>query len=155
MDGSQAAVHGPVDVQDIGCDFYAVTGHKLYGPSGSGAIYVKAARMAEMRPFMGGGDMIRDVMKDAVTYNSGPHRFEAGTPGIVQQIGLGVALDYMMGLGMEAIAAHEASLATYAAQQLGGLDGVRLQGTAQGKGGDIFLHLGWPRPCPRYFHGAR
>ncbi|MDP4991915.1 MAG: cysteine desulfurase, partial [Marivita lacus] len=98
VDGSQAAVHMPVDVQDIGCDFYAVTGHKLYGPSGSGAIYVRKARMAEMRPFIGGGDMIREVTRDTVTYNDPPMKFEAGTPGIVQTIGLGVALEYMMGL---------------------------------------------------------
>ena len=89
VDGSQAAVHMPVDVQDLGCDFYAITGHKLYGPSGSGAIYIRKERMAEMRPFMGGGDMIREVHKDEVTYNDPPMKFEAGTPGIVQQIGLG------------------------------------------------------------------
>ena len=87
VDGSQAAVHMPVDVQDLGCDFYAITGHKLYGPSGSGAIYVRRDRMAEMRPFLGGGDMIREVTKDSVTYNDPPMRCEAGTPGIVQTIG--------------------------------------------------------------------
>ena len=95
VDGSQGAVHMPVDVQDIGCDFYAVTGHKLYGPSGSGAIYIKSERMAEMRPFIGGGDMIREVTKDAVSYNDPPMMFEAGTPGIVATIGLGVALDFI------------------------------------------------------------
>ena len=100
VDGSQAAVHMPVDVQDIDCDFYAVTGHKLYGPSGSGAIYIKSDRMAEMRPFIGGGDMIREVTKDAVSYNDPPMKFEAGTPGIVQMIGLGVAIDYMMALSL-------------------------------------------------------
>ena len=110
VDGSQAAVHMPVDVQDIGCDFYAVTGHKLYGPSGSGAIYIRPERMAEMRPFMGGGDMIRDVGREVITYNSPPMMFEAGTPGIVQQIGLGVALDYMMDLGMQNIADYEKAL---------------------------------------------
>ena len=115
VDGSQAAVHMAVDVQDIGCDFYAITGHKLYGPSGSGAIYIKPERMAEMRPFMGGGDMIRDVgREEEVTYNTPPMMFEAGTPGIVQQIGLGVAVDYMMGIGMQEIAAHEASICAYA-----------------------------------------
>ncbi|MBQ1202533.1 MAG: cysteine desulfurase, partial [Loktanella sp.] len=93
VDGSQAAVHMPVDVQALGCDFYAITGHKLYGPSGSGAIYVRRERMAEMRPFMGGGDMIREVGRDTVTWNDPPMMFEAGTPGIVQMIGLGVALD--------------------------------------------------------------
>ena len=83
VDGSQAAVHEPVDISDIGCDFYAVTGHKLYGPSGSGAIYIKADRQREMQPFIGGGDMIREVRKDTVTYNDPPMKFEAGTPGIV------------------------------------------------------------------------
>lgn len=133
VDGSQGAVHMPVDVQDIGCDFYAITGHKLYGPSGSGAIYIRPERMAEMRPFMGGGDMIKDVSKDAVTYNEPPMKFEAGTPGIVQTIGLGVALDYMMDVGMENIAAHEADLRSYAQQRLTGLNWINLQGTAAGK----------------------
>ena len=113
VDGSQAAVHMPVDVQDIGCDFYAVTGHKLYGPSGSGAIYIRPERMAEMRPFMGGGDMIRDVGREVITYNSPPMMFEAGTPGIVQQIGLGVALDYMMDIGMHNISDHEKNPVSY------------------------------------------
>ncbi len=134
VDGSQAAVHMPVDVQTIGCDFYAVTGHKLYGPSASGAIYINRARQAEMRPFMGGGDMIREVTRDGVSYNDPPHKFEAGTPGIVQQIGLGVAIDYMMGLGMDAIAAHEADLRDYAQSRLAGLNWLNVQGTAPGKG---------------------
>ncbi len=133
VDGSQAAVHMPVDVQDIGCDFYAVTGHKLYGPSGSGAIWIAADRMAEMRPFIGGGDMIREVTRDAVTYNDPPMKFEAGTPGIVQQIGLGVALEYMMGLGMDAIAAHEERLRDYARMRLGGLNWLSVQGTSADK----------------------
>ena len=134
VDGSQAAVHMPVDVQDIGCDFYCVTGHKLYGPSGSGAIYVKSDRMAEMQPFMGGGDMIREVTKDAVIYNDAPMKFEAGTPGIVQTIGLGVALDYMTGIGLENIAAHEAGLRDYAVQKLSGLNWIQVQGTTPDKG---------------------
>jgi cysteine desulfurase/selenocysteine lyase len=133
VDGSQAAVHMPVNVQDIGCDFYAVTGHKLYGPSGSGAIYVRQARMAEMRPFIGGGDMIREVTRDTVTYNDPPMKFEAGTPGIVQTIGLGVALEYMMGLGMENIAAHERDLRDYARARLDGLNWVSVQGTTRDK----------------------
>ena len=133
-DGSQAAVHMPVDVQAIGCDFYAITGHKLYGPSGSGAIWVSAARQAEMRPFLGGGDMIREVGCDTVSYNDPPMKFEAGTPGIVQQIGLGVALDYMMGLGMENIAAHEADLRSYAQGRLAGLNWLNIQGNAPQKG---------------------
>ena len=134
VDGSQAAVHMPVDVQDIGCDFYAITGHKLYGPSGSGAIYISKERMAEMRPFLGGGDMIREVTRDAVTWNDPPMKFEAGTPGIVQMIGLGVALDYMMGVGMEAIAAHERHLRDYARDRLNGLNWLNVQGQSATKG---------------------
>ncbi|ATX66189.1 cysteine desulfurase [Roseinatronobacter bogoriensis] len=134
VDGSQAAVHMPVDMQAIGCDFYAVTGHKLYGPSASGAIYISRARQAEMRPFLGGGDMIREVTRDTVIYNDPPHKFEAGTPGIVQQIGLGVAIEYMMAQGMEAIAAHETDLRDYAQQRLAGLNWLTIQGTAPGKG---------------------
>jgi len=134
VDGSQAAVHMPVDMQEIGCDFYAVTGHKLYGPSASGAIYISRARQAEMRPFLGGGDMIREVTRDTVTYNDPPHKFEAGTPGIVQQIGLGVAIDYMMAQGMEAIAAHEADLRDYAQGRLAGLNWLNVQGNAPEKG---------------------
>ena len=128
VDGSQAAVHMPVDVAELGCDFYAITGHKLYGPSGSGAIFIKKERMAEMRPFLGGGDMIREVHKDAVTYNDPPMMFEAGTPGIVQTIGLGVALEYMMDLGMENIAAHEDTLRDYARTRLDGLNWLNVQG---------------------------
>ncbi len=134
VDGSQAAVHMPVDLADIGCDFYPITGHKLYGPSGSGAIYVKRERMAEMRPFMGGGDMIREVSKDAVSYNAPPMMFEAGTPGIVQTIGLGVALEYMMGLGMQNIAAHERDLCAYARSRLDGLSWLNIQGQSATKG---------------------
>jgi cysteine desulfurase/selenocysteine lyase len=133
-DGSQAAVHLPVDVRDLGVDFYPITGHKLYGPSGSGAIYVRADRQAEMRPFLGGGDMIREVTRDDVIYNDPPHKFEAGTPGIVQQIGMGVALEYLMALGMENIAAHERTLASYARERLKGLNWLSVQGDAPGKG---------------------
>jgi len=133
VDGSQAAVHMPVNLDEIGCDFYAITGHKLYGPSGSGAIFVKKERLAEMRPFMGGGDMIREVSKDEVSYADPPMKFEAGTPGIVQTIGLGVALEYMMGLGMENIAAHEERIRDYAAQRLSGLNWLQLQGRAPDK----------------------
>lgn len=134
VDGSQAAVHMPVDVQAIGCDFYAVTGHKLYGPSGSGAIFIRRERMEEMRPFLGGGDMIRDVGRDAVTYNDPPMKFEAGTPSIVAQIGMGVALDYMMGLGMANIAVHERDLRDYARARLAGLNWLNLQGNSETKG---------------------
>lgn len=134
VDGSQAAVHGPADVDEMGCDFYAITGHKLYGPSGSGAIFMRRERMAEMRPFLGGGDMIRTVTQDAVTYADPPMKFEAGTPGIVQQIGLGVALDYLMDLGMENVAAHERALRDYARQRLSGLNWLQVQGEAPDKG---------------------
>lgn len=141
VDGSQGAVHMPVDVQDIGCDFYAITGHKLYGPSGSGAIYIKPERMAEMRPFFGGGDMIKEVHRDQVIYNDPPMKFEAGTPGIVQQIGLGVALEYLMDIGMENIAAHEASLRDYAQSKLTGLNWLQVQGNAPGKAAIFSLTL--------------
>ncbi|QFS82809.1 putative cysteine desulfurase [Roseivivax sp. THAF40] len=133
VDGSQAAVHMPLNLDDLGADFYAITGHKLYGPSGSGAIFVHRDRLAEMRPFMGGGDMIREVHKDSVTYADAPMKFEAGTPGIVQTIGLGVALDYMMNLGMENIAAHEATLRDYARGRLDGLNWLSVQGTTENK----------------------
>ncbi|MFY9209910.1 MAG: cysteine desulfurase [Aestuariivita sp.] len=134
VDGSQAAVHMPVDVSDIGCDFYAITGHKLYGPSGSGAIYMKRERMNEMRPFIGGGDMIKEVHRDLVIYNEPPMMFEAGTPGIVQTIGLGVALEYMMAVGMDQIAAHERLLRDYTSARLGGLNWLQVQGTSDTKG---------------------
>ncbi|MBD3802664.1 MAG: cysteine desulfurase [Thioclava sp.] len=144
VDGSQAAVHGPVDVDDIGCDFYAITGHKLYGPSGSGAIFIRKERMAEMRPFLGGGDMIDTVTRDSVTYNKPPMKFEAGTPGIVQQVGMGVALDYLMQIGMENIAAHERSLRDYAQEKLTGLNWLNVQGNAPDKGAIFSLTLNDP-----------
>ena len=144
VDGSQAAVHMPVDVVDLGADFYAFTGHKLYGPSGSGAIYIRAERQAEMRPFLGGGDMIREVSREAVTWNDPPMKFEAGTPGIVQQIGLGVALEYMMGLGMENIAAHERRLRDYARDKLAGLNWLQVQGNSAGKGAIFSFTLEGP-----------
>ena len=144
VDGSQAAVHMPVDVRDIGCDFYAITGHKLYGPSGSGAIYISAARQAEMRPFIGGGDMIRDVTRDTVTYNDPPMKFEAGTPAIVPQIGLGVALDYLTGLGMANIASHEARLRDYARARLAGLNWLTVQGNSADKGAIFSFTLQGP-----------
>lgn len=134
IDGSQAAVHQPVDVQDIGCDFYAITGHKLYGPSGSGAMYIRRDRQLQMQPFLGGGDMIREVSRDAVLYNDPPMKFEAGTPGIVQQIGLGVALDYLMDLGMANIASQERVLRDYAQSRLQGLNWLHVQGQSATKG---------------------
>ncbi|EAQ01080.1 cysteine desulfurase SufS [Pseudooceanicola batsensis HTCC2597] len=144
IDGSQAAVHRPVDVRQIGCDFYAITGHKLYGPSGSGALFARAERQAEMRPFIGGGDMIREVTRDNVTWAEPPMKFEAGTPGIVQTIGMGAALDYLEGVGMKNIAAHEADLAAYATERFDGLNWLRLQGTAPGKGAIFSFTLEGP-----------
>ena len=141
VDGSQAAVHMPVDVQDLDCDWYVMTGHKLYGPSGIGVLYGKMDRLKEMRPFMGGGEMIVEVTEDAVTYNEPPHRFEAGTPPIVQAIGLGYALDYMENIGRAAIAAHEADLAAYAHQRLSSVNSLRIIGTAPGKGGIFSFEL--------------
>lgn len=141
VDGSQGAVHAPVDVQDLGCDFYAITGHKLYGPSGSGAIYVHPDRMAEMRPFLGGGDMIRDVTRETVSYNDPPMKFEAGTPAIVSTIGFGVALDYLMDVGMENIAAHEAKIRDYANQKFSGLNWLTIQGNSANKAAIFSLTL--------------
>ena len=144
VDGSQGAVHAPVDMQDIGCDFYAITGHKLYGPSGSGAIYIRADRQAEMRPFFGGGDMIREVHKDAITYADPPLKFEAGTPGIVQQIGFGAALEYLMDLGMEKVAAHEEQLRDYTRSKLDGLNWLQTQGTTKDKAAIFSFTLDGP-----------
>ena len=134
VDGSQAAAHMPVNITDIGCDFYAITGHKLCGPSGSGAIFIDKDRMLEMRPFMGGGDMIREVHKNIVIYNDPPMMFEAGTPGIVQTIGFGVALDYLMSVGLHNIAAHENKLLSYALSGLQALEWLTLQGNATDRG---------------------
>jgi cysteine desulfurase/selenocysteine lyase len=141
VDGSQGAVHMPVDVQDLDCDWYAITGHKLYGPSGIGVLYGKKERLAEMRPFMGGGEMIVEVTEDNVTYNDPPHRFEAGTPPIVQAIGLGYALDYMEGLGRAAIAAHEEGLRAYAHERLSAINSLRIIGNAPGKGAIFSFEL--------------
>ncbi len=141
VDGSQGAVHMPVDVQDLGCDWYAVTGHKLYGPSGIGVLWGKMDRLRDMDPFMGGGEMIIEVSKDRVTYNEPPHRFEAGTPPIVQAIGLGYALDYMESLGRPAIAAHEESLRAYAHERLSAINSLRIIGNAPGKGAIFSFEL--------------
>ena len=133
-DASQLAVHGQVDVQDLDVDFLVVTGHKLYGPTGIGALYGKADRLADMPPFNGGGEMIGEVTMETITYNEPPHRFEAGTPPIVQAVGLGAALDYMEGVGRADIAAHEAELTAYAHERLGAINSLRIIGTARGKG---------------------
>jgi cysteine desulfurase/selenocysteine lyase len=135
VDGSQGAVHLKVDVQDLGVDFYVFTGHKLYGPTGIGVLYGRYDLLAEMQPFNGGGEMIDTVTRDAVTYNEPPHRFEAGTPPIVQAIGLGAAIEYVEAIGKDAVAAHEAELTSYAMERLSRINSLRLIGTAPGKGG--------------------
>ncbi|MDX5593819.1 cysteine desulfurase [Pseudovibrio sp. SPO723] len=134
LDGSQSAVHMPVDVQDIGCDYYVFTGHKLYGPSGIGVLYGKPEALDRLRPFNGGGEMIKDVYEDTVTYADPPHRFEAGTPPIVQAIGLGAAIQYVEALGRENIANHELVLRDYAQQRLSEINSLRIFGNAANKG---------------------
>ncbi len=134
LDGCQAAVHMPVDVQALDVDFYVFSGHKLYGPTGIGVLYGKAEHLAAMRPFRGGGEMIREVAKDAVTYGDAPHRFEAGTPPIIEAVGLAAALDYMTAIGFEAISAHEKSLRDAAMQKIGSINRVRIFGDTQEKG---------------------
>ncbi len=141
VDGSQSAVHMPVDVQALGCDFFVFTGHKVYGPSGIGVLYGRRKLLEEMRPFQGGGEMIFDVTEETVTYNDPPHRFEAGTPPIVQAIGLGAALDYMETIGRTRIAAHEAELSDYAHQRLSAINSLRIFGEAPGKGAIISFEL--------------
>jgi len=134
VDGSQGAVHMDVDVRALDCDFYVFTGHKVYGPTGIGVLYGKREWLEKLPPFMGGGEMIEDVTLENVTYNHPPHRFEAGTPPIVQAIGLGAALDYMEALGRDKIRAHEAALSAYAHRRLGANNALRIIGTAPGKG---------------------
>src|SRR6478672_7639693 len=134
VDGSQAAVHIDVDVQDIGCDFYAFTGHKIYGPSGVGVLWGKYDLLAAMPPFNGGGEMIRDVFEDRITYGEPPHRFEAGTPPIVQAIGLGAAIDYVNSIGKARIRAHEAAVSAYAHERLREMNSIRIFGSAKDKG---------------------
>lgn len=141
IDGSQSAVHMPVDVQDIDCDWFVMTGHKLYGPSGIGVLYGKMDRLKSMQPFQGGGEMILDVSESGVTYNDPPHRFEAGTPPIAQAIGLGAALDYMQSVGRDKIAAHEADLLAYANDQMSGINSLRIVGNAPDKGAIISFEI--------------
>jgi cysteine desulfurase/selenocysteine lyase len=141
IDGSQGAVHLPVDVQDIGCDFYAFTGHKVYGPSGIGVLYGKREHLSVMPPYQGGGEMIETVTEDEIRYGVPPHRFEAGTPPIAEAAGLDAALTYMMDVGQEAIAAHEDSLRAYAHERLGAMNSVRIFGNAPGKGAIISFAL--------------
>jgi len=134
VDGSQAAVHMPVDVRELDADFYVFTGHKTYGPSGIGVLYAKKKYLERMPPYEGGGEMIDTVTVDKITYADPPHRFEAGTPPIVEAIGLGAALNYMMQAGRENIARHEADIGRYAHERLKALDGLTIHGDAPGKG---------------------
>ena len=141
VDGSQGAVHLPVDVQDLGCDWYVFTGHKIYGPSGIGVLYGRKEMLEAMRPFQGGGEMIEEVTEDMVTYNHPPHRFEAGTPPIAQAIGLGAAIEYVEKIGRAAILAHEEDLRDYAHQRLREINSLRIFGDAKGKGAIISFEL--------------
>ena len=141
IDGSQGAVHLDVDVRDLDADFYVFTGHKTYGPTGIGVLYGKKKWLDALPPYAGGGEMIEVVTRDRVTYNTPPHRFEAGTPPIVQAIGLGAALDYMMNVGRNKIRAHEESLRDYAHERLGKLNSIRIIGNAPGKGAIVSFEM--------------
>ena len=141
VDGSQGAVHLPVDVQALDADFYVLTGHKVYGPTGIGVLYGKQHLLEAMPPWQGGGEMIETVTTEGVTYNAPPHRFEAGTPPIVQAIGLGAALRYMESLGREAILAHESDLRDYAMQRLGEMNSIRIYGTTKEKGAIVAFSM--------------
>ena len=141
VDGSQGAVHLPIDVQALDADFYVLTGHKVYGPTGIGVLYGKADRLAALPPFNGGGEMISVVTEDSVTYNSPPHRFEAGTPPIVQAIGLGAAVEYMMALGSDAIMQQENLLRDYAMQRLSEINSLRIFGTCKDKGAIVSFEM--------------
>ena len=141
VDGSQGAVHLDVDVRDLDADFYVFTGHKLYGPTGIGVLYGKRALLEALPPFNGGGEMIDVVTKEGVSYNTPPHRFEAGTPPIVQAIGLGAAIDYMEQVGRPAIRAHEQALTAYAHERLGRMNSLRIFGTAKGKGAIVSFEM--------------
>lgn len=137
VDGAQSAVHLPIDVQDLDADFFVLTGHKLYGPTGIGVLYAKKEHLEAMPPYQGGGEMIGTVTMDNVTYAAPPHRFEAGTPAIVQAIGLGAALDYVKSIGQEHIKAHEDKVLAYAQKRLGEINSIRTFGNAPGKGSII------------------
>ena len=141
LDGAQAIPHMPVDVQALDCDFYVFSGHKLYAPTGVGVLYGKQALLEAMPPYQGGGDMIRTVTFEKSTYAGLPHKFEAGTPSIAEVIGLGAAIDYLNSIGMEAIAAHEFELLTYATKQALQIDGLKIIGEAKEKGGILSFTL--------------
>jgi len=141
VDGAQGAVHLDVDVRGLDADFYVFTGHKVYGPTGVGVLYGKREFLEKMPPYQGGGEMIREVREDAITYNDPPHRFEAGTPAIIEAIGLGAALRFMMGLGRESIRAHEEALSAYAHERLRAMNSIRIIGQARGKGPIIAFEM--------------
>ena len=146
VDGAQAAVHLDIDVQDIGCDFYVFTGHKVYGPTGIGALYGKYEHLASMPPFNGGGEMIEEVTCDRITYGEPPYRFEAGTPAIVQAIGLGAAIDYVNSIGKARIRAHERDLTQYAHERLGAINSLHIIGSAPDKGPVVSFELKGAHP---------
>jgi cysteine desulfurase/selenocysteine lyase len=146
VDGAQGSVHLDVDVQDLDCDFYVMTGHKLYGPTGIGVLYGKYAHLTAMPPFNGGGEMIQEVWQDRITYGEPPYKFEAGTPAIVQAIGLGAALDYINSVGKARIRAHEHELVTYAHERLGQINSLRIVGNAKGKGPIVSFEIKGTHP---------
>ncbi|HET7848130.1 MAG TPA: cysteine desulfurase [Pseudolabrys sp.] len=146
VDGAQGAVHLDVDVRDIDCDFYAFTGHKVYGPTGIGVLYGKHKHLAAMPPFNGGGEMIREVFEDRITYGDPPHKFEAGTPSIVQAIGLGTAIDYINSIGKERIGVHERGLAAYAHERLRQINSLRIVGNARDKGPIVSFEMKGAHP---------
>ncbi len=146
VDGSQAAVHSAVDVAELGCDFYCMTGHKLYGPTGSGALFARRELQEEMRPFLGGGDMIREVRREGISYADPPLRFEAGTPNIVQTIGLGAAIDFVQSVGMPAIEAHERELASRADETLRSMKGVTVYGSSPDRGAIFSFNVDGAHP---------
>ena len=146
IDGAQGAVHADVDVRDIDCDFYVLTGHKLYGPTGIGALYGKYRHLEAMPPFNGGGEMIREVFEDRITYGEPPYKFEAGTPSIVQAIGLGAALDYIGAVGKPRIRAHETRLLNYAQDRLREINSLRIFGTTKDKGPIVSFEMKGAHP---------
>ena len=141
VDGAQGASHLPVDVKELGCDFYAFSGHKMLGPTGIGVLWGKTEHLEEMDPFMGGGEMINTVTKESSTWNDIPYKFEAGTPNFAQAVGLGAAIDYLQNIGMDNIAAHEQMLIEYALGKLNQIDGLRIHGSAKDRGGVISFNI--------------
>ncbi len=146
IDGSQSVVHGVVDVQDLGCDFFAFTGHKLYGPTGVGVLWGRAEFLDAMPPYQGGGDMIERVTFEKTTFKEAPARFEAGTPAIIEVIGLGAAIDYVQAIGMDVISVHEKGLFAYAMQELEAVSGLTYYGTGPDKAGIISFRADWGHP---------